>query len=174
LRRGLSSRAAAATWLRPLLLIAVISSIYFLGTSLFSAARMRLLIDPSVSAAFHPDSGSQLLHYDYLIRWTAHYLQYFVVFLLLLWALRLRPLTALILTVALAAADEGHQYFIPDRTCSLFDLTVDAAGAATACILASGLRLLRGAPRLPSPLPASVVQTSESTGAAGTPSKSAT
>ncbi|MGO9057872.1 MAG: VanZ family protein [Candidatus Binataceae bacterium] len=172
-RRALNSRGGAK-WIRPLLLIAVMSSIYFLGTSLFSAARMRLLIDPSLSAFLHLEPGSQLLYFDYLIRWTAHYLEYFVVFLLLLWTLRLRPRTALILAVALAAIDEGHQYFIPDRTCSLFDLKLDAAGAATAFILASGFRFLRGASRLPSPLSVSVVQTGRSTGAGGTASKSST
>ena len=109
---------------------------------------MRLLIDPVLGAIVRGDSGTQLLFFDNFIRWTAHYLEYFVVFLFLVWALRSRPLTALVIAVALAVADEGHQYFLPDRTCSLFDIKVDAAGAATAFILTVTIRFLRGSSRL--------------------------
>ncbi len=115
---------------------------------------MRLLIDPVLAAIVRGDSGTQLLYYDNFIRWTAHYLEYFVVFLFLVWALRLRPLTALVVAVALAVADEGHQYFLPDRTCSLFDIKVDVAGAATAFLLTITIGFLHGSSRL---LPLSVV-----------------
>jgi len=122
---------------------------------------MRNLTDPLLLAIFRGDSGKLFL-YDSYIRWTAHYLEYFVVFLFLVWALRLRPLTALVIAVALAVADEGHQYFIPDRTCSVFDIKVDAAGAATAFILTVTIRFLRGSSRL---LPLSVVRESEGSAA---------
>lgn len=141
----LSGSPSSSKWIRLLLSIAAISTIYFLGTSFFSAARMRLLIDPVLGAIVRGDSGTQLLFFDNFIRWTAHYLEYFVVFLFLVWALRSRPLTALVIAVALAVADEGHQYFLPDRTCSLLDIKVDAAGAATAFILMITIRFLRGA-----------------------------
>jgi len=146
--RTLLSSPRTSKWIRPLLLIAAMSIIYFLGTSLFSAPRMKRLLDPRLSAAFQLHSETQLLHYDYIIRWSAHYLEYFVAFLFLVWALRLRPLTALLLAVALAVADEGHQYFLPDRTCSLFDVKLDAAGAATAFILTVAIRFMRGSSRL--------------------------
>jgi len=112
---------------------------------------MQGLTDPLLICIF-PHSGTQLLVYDSFIRWSAHYLEYFVLLLFLVWALPLRPLTALIIAVTLAAADEGHQYFLPDRTCSLFDIEVDAAGAATAFILMITIRFLRGPSRL-RPLP---------------------
>jgi len=49
--------------------------------------------------------------------------------------------------VLLAAADEGHQYFIPDRSCSLLDLALDWAGAVTAFILVAAARRLRSRSR---------------------------
>jgi VanZ family protein len=119
---------------------------------------MKNLTDPLLVAIFRGDSGTQLFFYDNFIRWTAHYLEYFVVFLFLVWALRLRPLTALVLAMALAIADEGHQYFLPDRTCSLFDIKLDAAGAATAFILTITIGFLRGSSRF---LPLSVVRDGE-------------
>jgi len=145
-RRVLGSMALSK-WIRLLLFIAAASIVYFLGTSMFSAARMQLLVNPQLSSVFHTHSAGQLLQYIYRIRWAAHYLEYFVVFLFLVWAVRLRPSTVLVITVAMAAADEGHQYFLPDRTCSLFDLKLDAAGAATAFLLLATIRLLRGSLR---------------------------
>jgi VanZ family protein len=145
------SSPRALRWIRPVLFIAALALVYFLGTSAFSAARMKLLIDPALKALFHPNSQTQLFVYDYSIRWTCHFLEYFAVFLFLVWALRLRPLTALILAVVLATADEGHQYFLPDRSFSLFDIKLDAAGAATAFVLTIAIgflrRSLRVAPR---------------------------
>ncbi len=121
----------------------VVAMIYLLGTSLFSAARMKPLFYPWFRSLFGAGSEGQLLYYLSVVRWTAHYFQYFVLFLLLVWVLGLRPLSALILCLALGAADEGHQYFLPDRSCSLMDLKLDAAGAATAFILIAGSRRLR-------------------------------
>lgn len=130
------------------LLAAVVAMLYFLGTSLFSAARMKPLFYPWFRSLFGVSTEGQLFHYLSLVRWTAHYLQYFGLFLLLVWVVGLRPLTALILCLAMSGADEGHQYFLPDRTCSLMDLKLDAAGAATAFILIAGSRRLRAAPAL--------------------------
>lgn len=160
----MSSSTVNSRWIRPLLFIGVASLVYFLGTSTFSAARMQLLVDPHLRSVFQIDSAGQLLQYIYRIRWAAHYLEFFVVFLFLVWALRLRPLTALVITVAMGAADEGHQYFIPDRTCSLFDFKLDAAGATTAFILLIATRFLRGSSR-----PAGLAATPqvESSGATG-------
>lgn len=129
--------------MRLCLFAAVVAMVYFLGTSLFSAARMKPLFYPWFRSLFGASTEGQLLYYLSLVRWTGHYFQYFVLFLLLVWVLGLRPLTALIVCLVLSAADEGHQYFLPDRTCSLMDLKLDAAGAATAFILIAGSRRLR-------------------------------
>jgi VanZ family protein len=131
--------------LRLCLFVAAIAVVYWLGTSLFSAARMKPLFYPLFSSLFHTNAEGPLFHYLSIVRWTAHYLEYFTLFLLLVWLLGLRPLTALVLCVVLAAADEGHQYFLPDRTCSLRDLSFDAVGAATAFVLTIAARRLRTA-----------------------------
>ncbi len=128
------------------LFTALMAMVYWLGTSLFSAARMEPLVYPLFRSLLHANRPDQLFYYLSLVRWSAHFGEYFVLFMLLVWVLGMRPLTALILCVLLGAADEGHQYFLPDRTCSLTDLKFDAAGAATAFILVAGARRFGAAP----------------------------
>ena len=131
--------------LRLCLFVAVVALIYWFGTSLFSAARMEPVFYPLFRSLFHASAPIQLFDYLTIVRLTAHYMEYFVLFLLLVWLLGLRPMSALILCVLLAAADEGHQYFLPDRSCSLRDLNYDAAGAATAFVLTIAAKRLRAA-----------------------------
>jgi VanZ family protein len=128
------------------LFVAVLALMYWLGTSLFSAARMQPLLYPFFRSRFHVSTAGQLFYYLSIVRWTAHYLQYFGLLVFLVWMLGLRPLTALLLCLLIALADEGHQYFLRDRSFSLFDLKLDAAGAATASILTVVTRRLRAAP----------------------------
>ncbi|HEY2105835.1 MAG TPA: VanZ family protein [Candidatus Binataceae bacterium] len=127
------------------LFVAVVALMYWLGTSLFSAARMQPLFYPILRSWFHVSAAGQLFYYLSLVRWTAHYLQYFGLLVFLVWILGLRPLTALLLCLLIALADEGHQYFLRDRSFSLFDLKLDAAGAATAFILTIVTRRMRAA-----------------------------
>jgi VanZ family protein len=125
----------------------VLALIYFFGTGRFSMVRTELLLEP-VLKLWHPNhSASWTWSIVSRVRWTLHFLEFFVVFILLaVWPMRLRPLTALIVSLALAAADEGHQYFLADRSFSLFDLKLDAAGAATALVLTVAMRRLFGPP----------------------------
>jgi VanZ family protein len=141
----------ALAWpVRLCLVILVGALVYWLGTSLFSAARMEPLVYPLFRSVFHVSDAGQLFYYLSVVRWTAHFLEYFVLFMLLVWVMGLRPLTALILCVLLAVADEGHQYFLPDRTCSSWDVKLDAAGAFTAFVLtAIWRRARRATPRVP-------------------------
>ena len=132
--------------LRLCLFVAIVALIYWLGTSLFSAARMEPLFYPLFRSLFHANGDAQLFYDLSLVRWAAHFGEYFVLFLLLVWVLGVRPWVALIVCVMLGAADEGHQYFLPDRSCSLWDLKLDAAGAVTAFILIAGARRLRAKP----------------------------
>jgi VanZ family protein len=136
------------TWpLRLAILLALLTLIYALGTSLFSAARMKPLFYPYFRSLLHVSGEERLFYYLSIVRWTAHSLEYFGLFFLLFWIIGLRPLTALIVSLLLAAADEGHQYFLPDRTCSLIDLKFDALGAAVAFFLSLAALRLRAAPR---------------------------
>jgi hypothetical protein len=50
------------------------------------------------------------------------------------------------LVAAYGLADEIHQHFTPGRTCSVYDLLLDAAGAAAALSFPCASRLFRGAP----------------------------
>jgi VanZ family protein len=134
-------------WGRLLIFIAALTLIYFLGTSPFSNRNSAMLIRWTMEHLFHHDPKGQIFFLNNLLRWSAHYLEFFVLFLMLaVWPLRLRPLIALIITVAVGAADEGHQYFIPDRSCSLVDFGIDSLGAATSFILTRALRRVRANP----------------------------
>jgi VanZ family protein len=134
-------------WARLLIFLAALTLIYFLGTSPFSNRNSAALIRWTMEHLFHHNPKGQIFFLNNWLRWSAHYLEFFVLFLMLaVWPLRLRPLTALIITMAVGAADEGHQYFIPDRRCSLVDFEIDSFGAATAFILTLALRRVRGAP----------------------------
>jgi VanZ family protein len=124
-------------------MIAVGALVYWLGTSWFSAKRMEPLFYPYFRSLLHAQTPVELFHYLSIVRWTAHFMEYFVLFLLLAWLVGLRPLTALILCTVLALADEGHQYFLPDRTCSPLDIKLDVAGAFTAFVLTLIVRRLR-------------------------------
>ncbi|HKD66844.1 MAG TPA: VanZ family protein [Candidatus Binataceae bacterium] len=143
--RGLMGLGFAS---RLCLFVAFIAGVYFLGTSLFSAHRMEPLFYPYFRSLFHVSAPGQLFYYLSVVRWIAHFLEYFTLFLLLSWLLGLRPLTALIVCLLIAGADEGHQYFLPDRSCSLRDLTLDMAGAATALLLTIAARYIRARPHL--------------------------
>jgi len=130
------------------LLAIVLAVVYWLGTALFSAARMEPLFYPVFRFVLHVNEPEQLFYYLSLVRWTAHYFEYFFLFVLFTWLVGLRPLTALVLCVALAGADEGHQYFLPERSCSLRDINLDTAGAATAFVVTIIAGRLRAAPPL--------------------------
>lgn len=133
--------------LRLAIVLALMTVIYALGTSFFSAARMKPLFYPYFRSLLHASGEERLFYYLSIVRWTAHSLEYFGLFVLLRWLIGVRPLTALIVTLLLAAADEGHQYFLPDRTCSLIDLEYDALGAVAAFLLSLAAVRLWGAPR---------------------------
>jgi VanZ family protein len=133
---------------RMLIFAALIAVIYLLGTSLFSHAHSGALLQRTLNTLHYGSSSNQITMFNDWLRWSAHYLEFFLLFLILaVWPLHFRPLSALLLCVLLAAADEGHQYFIPDRSCSLFDLELDSAGAVTAFILVAAAWRLRSRSR---------------------------
>jgi len=131
-----------------LIFAALIAVTYLLGTSLFSHARSAALVQWALNALHYGGSSNRIKMFNNWLRWSAHYLEFFLLFLILaVWPLQIRPLPALLLCVLLAAADEGHQYFVPDRSCSPFDLELDSAGVVTAFVLAVSVRRLRGRSR---------------------------
>jgi len=80
-----------------------------------------------------------------LIRKTAHFVEYFVLSLLILRGLRagrkeahLRwAVAAVLLAVAYAALDEFHQSFVPGRTAAVSDVLLDSTGGAAAQAVAA-------------------------------------
>ncbi len=65
-----------------------------------------------------------------LIRKTAHFINYGILFWLLIRGpLAGRPYIAFSLCVLYALLDEGHQILVPGRTPSLYDVALDSSGA---------------------------------------------
>ncbi|GEM_PF-3025799 len=143
-RAGSAAKFHLSWVVRLAVLTAVAVLVYVLGTSFFSAARMEPIFYPYFRSLLHVSDSGQLFFYLSIVRWTAHFMEYLVLCLVLVWLVGLRPFTAMVICLALGAADEGHQYFIPDRTCSLLDLKYDWAGALSAFLLsAAAIRLRR-------------------------------
>lgn len=80
---------------------------------------------------------------DFLLKKTAHFVEYFILAWLFFGSLRqttkLRLFHLLLLTLAFtvlyAASDEFHQSFVAGRGPALRDVFIDAFGSATACKL---------------------------------------
>ena len=88
-----------------------------------------------------PDLGTGLGGWDLVLRKLAHTVEYAILGLLLVRALR-RELPALVLGVAYASSDELHQHFVPGRRGAPLDVLIDAVGVALG-ILAWRLLALR-------------------------------
>ncbi len=88
-----------------------------------------------------PHSGAVTQHFfgslNVLIRKMAHVSEYTILFLLLCWSLKstdakLHPAKMVLLAVSVAVfyalSDECHQSFVPGRSATLFDASVDCLG----------------------------------------------
>jgi VanZ family protein len=104
--------------------------IFTFSTSWFSAANTARLIGPIIQF-FAPDaSPSTVALVHLLVRKSAHFTEYGVLFWLLVRGpMRGRPYVALGICVLYAMFDEGHQMFVPGRTPSLYDVALDSTGA---------------------------------------------
>jgi len=141
-------------WLRrwwPLAAWAVL--IFFFSTDTFSATHTSLLILPALRWLFPHASPETLETAHFLIRKSAHFVEYFIFSLLALHALRSEEggwklrwaIEAVVLAGAYAALDEFHQSFVPSRTASVHDVLLDTSGAVVAQALAAWRALARGA-----------------------------
>jgi VanZ family protein len=121
------ARPTLSEWLP---VIAWCTVIFILSGSTFSAANTARIIDPALRWLIPGLSqpGAEMLHA--LIRKTAHFTEYGILFFLMIRGpMKGRPYTALMLCVAYAFVDEGHQAFMPGRTASLYDVALDGTGA---------------------------------------------
>jgi VanZ family protein len=104
--------------------------IFTLSTSAFSAANTARTIDPILRWLLPGMTAASIEVAHTLIRKSAHFMEYGVLFWLLVRGpMADRPYTALMLCVAYALLDEGHQTFVPGRSASLYDVALDSTGA---------------------------------------------
>jgi VanZ family protein len=136
-----------ASWIRawwPAVLWAVIISI--LSTDTFSAEHTSLVIEPILRWIYPAISvdGLELAHH--LVRKSAHFVEYFVFFLLLYHGFRVnhresRPwhwswaLIAWLIAAVYSVLDEVHQIFVPSRGPSPWDSLLDSTGALFALLV---------------------------------------
>jgi VanZ family protein len=117
--------------------------IWLLSTNQFSSAATGRVIEPVLSWLFPSASEETLRLLHALIRKTTHFVEYFVLSLLVFRGIRdERPgwrlswsLETVFLAAIYAVLDEIHQAFESDRTSSIYDSLLDTVGAATAQFL---------------------------------------
>jgi len=104
--------------------------IFSLSTSAFTAANTAAIIDPILRWLIPAMSAGAVDVCHMLIRKAAHFTEYAILFWLLVRGpMARRPYLALIICIAYAFSDEGHQAFVPGRTASLYDVALDSSGA---------------------------------------------
>jgi VanZ family protein len=114
--------------------------IFSLSTSAFSAANTAKFIDPALRWLIPGLSAAAIDAGHLLIRKSAHFTEYGVLFWLLIRGPMVeRPYLALMLCVVYALTDEGHQAFVPGRTASLYDVALDSTGALFSHFLISAI-----------------------------------
>ena len=122
-----SGRPPALDWL-PVALWGLV--IFMMSTSTFSALNTSRFIEPMMRWIFPLASTETISVLHALIRKSAHFTEYGVLFWLLLRGpMRGRPYLALTVCVVYAFLDEGHQILVPGRTPSLYDVALDSTGA---------------------------------------------
>jgi len=104
--------------------------IFTMSTSSFSALNTSRFIEPMLQWLFPLASRETIGLLHALVRKSAHFTEYAVLFWLLLRGpLAGRPYAALSACVLYALLDEGHQILVPGRTPSLWDVALDSTGA---------------------------------------------
>ena len=124
-----SRRPRHLGWVAPIVCAAIILG---LGTPPFSMARTGVWFEPVLQRIWPGASYGNIYLWHELIRWTAHFTEYSVLFLILSFGpLRGRPIMAFAACVALASLDETLQTLTPARSGMLSDVGLDSSGAAT-------------------------------------------
>jgi VanZ family protein len=104
--------------------------LFLLSTTVFSAANTGKLIEPVLHFCFPAASAATIATMHGMVRKAAHFTNYGILFWLLIRGpMAGRPYAALGFCVFYALLDEGHQFFAPGRTSSLYDVAIDSSGA---------------------------------------------
>ncbi len=140
--RGLRQWAPAIAWA---------ALIWVFSTASFSASSTSRFILPLLHWLLPQASPETLAMLHGVIRKSAHFIEYFILSLLLLRGVRGQRggwklawgLAAVFIAACYAVLDELHQAFVPERTGSPLDSLLDTYGAAAAQLLAWAYALLR-------------------------------
>lgn len=133
-------KAILLAWWPALLWAALI---FTLSTDTFSASHTYRMIQPILRWLFPSISPEVLDLVHHLVRKTAHFVEYFIFFLLLYRGVRATRTTsrgwhtssaliAWFIAAAYSASDEIHQIFVPSRGPSPWDSLLDSTGALIA------------------------------------------
>jgi VanZ family protein len=144
-----ASQSPLLEWLPVIVWGAVI---FTLSTSAFTAANTARIIDPILLWLYHGMSAASLGVAHALVRKSGHFIEYGVLYCLLIRGpMAGRPYLTLLLCAAYALCDEGHQIFVPGRTPSLYDVALDTTGAAFGGFLRTAINELIGSARVQAP-----------------------
>ena len=95
------------------------------------------MFDPWLARLVPGLSADALYHLQVLVRRSAHFAEYAILFLFLNFGpLRGRPVIAFMVCVGCASLDEALQTLRPSRSGTIFDVALDSSGAATMLVLA--------------------------------------
>lgn len=141
---GNSARAGKSAWrpprprLIPWLAVGLcVAAILTLGSPLFSYVRTGEMIRPILGAILPGDGPGALAHWHILIRWSAHFIEYAVLFFVLaLGPMRRWPLLAFGACLLVATLDESLQLLTVSRSGRLADVALDMTGPAAILMLA--------------------------------------
>lgn len=124
--------------------VAWMALISYLSTDAFSAANTHRYMDPVLRWLFPTWSNAELRVAHTVIRKSAHFTEFFVLGVLVVWAQRAGRQTpwrgrwalyALLLVIAYASLDEFHQAFTTSRTPSFADTGIDVIGGTVGQVL---------------------------------------
>ena len=138
---GPAARAIALYWGVVLAWMALIS---LMSTEPFSASNTHRYLDPILRYLFPQITAAEFAFWHFIIRKSAHFVEFFVLGLLAYWASRrgrsprwraVWMLEALALAVLYSLVDELHQLFVPNRTPSWYDSSIDSLGASASQVI---------------------------------------
>src|SRR5580704_13500141 len=133
----------------PALVWAVVISAF--STGVFTSENTSRIIIPLLRWLLPHASPETLSELHHLIRKSAHFIEYFILSLLVLRGIRAGrkeshlgwALVAIGIVGGYAALDEFHQSFVPGRTAAVTDVLLDTAGGVAAQLVAA-VFMLRG------------------------------
>jgi VanZ family protein len=143
-RRRIPPSAFVAAWLRawwPALAWAAM--IFVMSTDSFSANQTSHFFEPLLRWIYPSLTADQFDIIHHFIRKTAHFVEYFIFFLLLYRGVRgprhgwrwSAALVAWLIAAGYSALDEVHQIFVPSRGPSPLDSLLDSTGALIALLV---------------------------------------